>query len=43
MQRGASAQRMPESCAKNAKYGILIPAWWKTPAEANSRISQTPS
>ena len=23
---GASRQRMPESCAKKAKYGILIPA-----------------
>ena len=37
---GASAQWMPESCEKKAKYGILIPAWWKTPAEANRSTSQ---
>ena len=31
---GASLTRLPESWAKKAKYGILIPEWWKTPAEA---------
>jgi hypothetical protein len=38
---GGSLARSPESCAKNAKNGILTPAWWNTPAEANSRSSHT--
>ena len=38
---GASLQRKPWSCPKNAKNGILIPAWWKTPAEAKSNINHT--
>ncbi len=38
---GASFGRNPLSCAKNAKYGILMPEWWNTPAEANRRIPQT--
>jgi len=41
MLRGASLQRSPESCAKKAKNGILMPAWWNTPAEANNSTSQT--
>ncbi len=38
---GASLGRRPLSWAKKAKYGILMPEWWNTPAEANSRIAQT--
>ena len=41
MLTGGSVVRMPESCAKNAKNGILMPAWWNTPAEANSSASHT--
>ena len=37
MLSGASLQRMPESCPKKAKYGILIPECSITPAEATSR------
>ncbi len=33
--------RTPESWAKKAKKGILIPAWWNTPAAANRRTSHT--
>ena len=40
MLSGASAQRLPESWAKKAKNGILIPEWWKTPAEANNSTNQ---
>ncbi len=32
---------MPESWAKKAKNGILMPAWWNTPADANKSASQT--
>ncbi len=38
--RGACSQRILESWEKKAKKGILMPAWWKTPAEAKRSISQ---
>ena len=41
MCRGASFGRSPESLAKKAKNGTLIPALWKTPAEAKSKQIQT--
>ncbi len=41
MFRGGSLVRMPESSLKKVKKGTLMPAWWKTPAEANCRMSQT--
>ena len=37
---GASFGRSPESLPKNVKYGIFIPACWKTPAEAKSKHNQ---
>jgi len=38
---GGSVVRIPESCPKNAKNGILIPAWWNTPADANNSAGHT--
>ena len=39
---GGSFVRMPESWAKKAKYGILMPACSSTPAEAKSSEQPEP-